>query len=155
MISDTAKSTDFRDSQYALSVPKSETWSKRSEVVDHILEGGQGTPAYSQIINLESGERFNLLGERLHFLSDDQWSSLLNIITLSFLLTRKEQTEEVVLRLMAQRALNQFIEMLPMQCQDDIVNRASLLLGANPEDSTSNDLFETLKDSTDDSATKR
>lgn len=144
MSNDTAP-IDLKESQYTLSVPTSETWSKRSDVVDHILEEGQGTPAYSQIINLESGERFNLLGERLHFLSDAQWSSLLNIITLTFLLTKKHDEEQVALRLMTQRTLNDFIELLPQRHQDDIVNRASLLLGANPEDLPNKNLLEPTK----------
>lgn len=135
---------------YTLSVPQnSQSWEKREQIVESIIDGSQKCPAYSQIVNLATGERFNLLGERLQFLSDDQWSLLLNVLVMSFVLPKAEDERREALLLTLRQQVNTLIKTLPKQCQDDVVNRATLLLTPRIIEERQEDIFE--KELSDDS----
>lgn len=134
---------------YTLSVPQgSQSWEKREQIVESIIDGSQDCPAYSQIVNLATGERFNLLGERLQFFTNEQWSLLLNVLVMSFVLPKTEDDRREAVLLTLRQQVNDLLGTLPKQCQDDVVKRASLLLTPRIERKQEN-IFEKELDDVD------
>lgn len=128
---------------YTLSVPQNtRTWEKREQIVESLIDGSEQCPTYSQIVNLATGERFNLLGERLQFFTDEQWSLLLNVLVMTFILPKSEEDRREALMFTLRQQVNDLLATLPKQSQDDVVNRASLLLTGRIESKQENNIFE-------------
>lgn len=113
---------------YTISSPTAQSWERRSQVVDHVIENATDVPAYSQIVNLADGQRFTLTGERLHIFDETQWTRMLNILVMCSLIIKRPASEQEALKLMLDSQLNELLQSLPKSHQDEVVNHAVRVL---------------------------
>ena len=130
------------EANYKLLSPQATAWSKRSDVVDHIMANAEGVPAYSQIVDVSTGNRFNLLGERVHILSEEQWSAINTILVLCFVASSTEAPARDAVLLMLRSQINGLLSAFPQSYQDEVVERASRLLSKQSDDKPIEELLE-------------
>lgn len=130
------------EANYKLLSPQATAWSKRSDVVDHIMANAEGVPAYSQIVDVSTGNRFNLLGERVHILSEEQWSAINTILVLCFVASSAEAPARDAVLLMLRSQIDSLLSAFPQSYQDEVVERASRLLSKQSDDKPIEKLLE-------------
>jgi len=135
--------TNSPQSGYKIVSPQANAWGKRSDAVDHIMDNAESIPAYSQIVDMSTGNRFNLLGERLHIMSEETWSQLNTILVLCFIASSTEAPQRDAVLLMLRSQLNDLLSTLPKSHQDEVVERAMRLMSQQgDEDKPIEDLLE-------------